>query len=87
MLQPIKFANAVTVVCVICQILYIIFINVVPNLVYTYMASMVPGYNFSSLESKENINFGLAFLGVILMAVSVWIFTYVVIWLYSRWAR
>ena len=87
MLQPIKFANAVTVICVICQIIYIAVVALAPELLYLYLGSMAPGFDLSSIESEEGINLGFAFPGLILMAISVWILTYAVIWLYNRWAK
>lgn len=87
MLQPIRFANAVTLICVICQIIYLVVVFIAPGLIHLYAASMAPGYNLSAIETTESPNLNFSLIGVVFMALTVWIFTYFVIRLYNRWAK
>lgn len=87
MLQPIKLSNAATLICVVAQLLYIATAAVVPGVVYKYVSGMVPGYDLSVIETTEGVNYGLAFMGLISMAISVWIFVYLTVWLYNRWTK
>ena len=85
MLKPTKLANAAALVAVVCQLLYIIVVAVAPGLLYWYVYSMVPGYDLSAVKSSAAINYGMAIVGLILMAISVWVVVYVVVWLYNKW--
>lgn len=84
MFKATKLANAAAIVAIVCQVLYIIVVAIAPGLLYWCMRSMVPGYDLSVLESSAGINYGMALVGLILMAVSVWVMVYVVAWLYNR---
>jgi len=87
MLKSIQLANAVTIVCVACYILFFIVVAMAPDLVYTYMASMALGYDFSGMEFPENLDLGLAALGLICMAASIWVFVFLTVWLYNRMVK
>jgi hypothetical protein len=87
MLQPIKLANAATLICVVAQILYIVVAAIVPGVVYKYISSMMPGYDLSLVETTEGVNYGSAFVGLIAMAVSIWVFVCLTILLYNRWTK
>ncbi|OGM90253.1 hypothetical protein A3J77_00125 [Candidatus Wolfebacteria bacterium RBG_13_41_7] len=86
MLKPVKFANAVTLVSVILQLAYTVKMAIVPNWIHYWMAAMMPGYNLASIETNS-IGWGMSLLGVLVMAIIVWVATYAVIWLYNHWDK
>ncbi len=87
MLQPVKLANAVTLVSVLCHIIYIVVVLFAPDLIHIYIGSMTPAYDISLIESAPGINWPFTLMGLALMAVSVWVFVFLSAWLYDRFVK
>ena len=86
MLKPIKFANAVTAVSVVWQLIYTMKMAVAPSWIHYWMNAMAPGYNLVAIETYQ-IDWGVALLGTLVMAIMVWVTVFAVIWLYNRWEK
>jgi len=88
MLQPIKLANAAALVCVVGQVIYVLLIVLAPGLVHTYVVSLTPGYDLSAIEPRDQgMDYGGALLGVIFVAISIWVWVFATVSLYNRWAK
>jgi len=87
MLKPIKFANAATIIAVVCYIIYMVVLIFTPQLIHTYAESMYPGYDMSVIRATDNITIGFILTGLVSIALSVWVLVFTTIWLYNRLSR
>jgi len=88
MLQPTKLANAAALVCAAGQVVYILLIVLAPGLVHTYVVSLTPGYDLSAIEPRDQgMDYGNALLGVVFVAISIWVWVFITVKLYNRWVK
>lgn len=83
MINPKKIANIAALVGGTCQLLYVAAVYLFPRATHLYVESMFPGYDISLLATRGG-NIGLHLLGVLMVAVSVWVLTYIIFWLYNK---
>lgn len=84
-LHPIKLANAAAFVAISCHVLYLIVFSIAPNPIHAYMASIMPGYKMSSIETI-GVAPGMAVFGAAMLGITVWVLVAATAWVYNKLA-